>query len=100
MLSATLRPNTSCSTARRHPAARVRCRILVRRPPPPPPPTNFSKPYTPGSTPADLAMTTTTTGLTVPYVVRVERGTLNRGIYDIAVLFDTTQAQPWTPLAP
>jgi hypothetical protein len=37
-------------------------------------------------------------GLTVPYVVRVERGTLNRGIYDIAVLFDPTQ--PWTPLAP
>ena len=67
-------------------------------PPAPPPTNNCFKPYTPGSTPADLAMTTTTTGLTVPYVVRVERGTLNRGIYDIAVLFDTTQ--PWTPVAP
>jgi hypothetical protein len=43
-------------------------------------------------------MTTTTAGLTVPYVVRVERGTLNRGIYDIAVLFDTTK--PWTAVAP
>jgi hypothetical protein len=69
-------------------------------PPAAPPPNNCFKPYTPGSTPADLAMTTTTTGLTVPYVVRVERGTLNRGIYDIAVLFDTTQTQPWTAVAP
>jgi hypothetical protein len=24
----------------------------------------------------------------VPYIVRLERGTMNRGIYDIAVLFD------------
>ncbi len=36
----------------------------------------------------------------MPYIVRVERGTLNRGIYDIAVLFDTTQTQPWTAVAP
>ena len=43
-------------------------------------------------------MTTTTTGLTVPYIVRVERGTINRGIYDIAVLFDPSQ--PWSALAP
>ena len=27
----------------------------------------------------------------VPYIVRVERGTINRGIYDIAVLFDPTK---------
>src|SRR5713101_4034547 len=67
--------------------------------PPAPPPTNSCfKPYTVGSTPPDLATTTTTTGLTVPYIVRVERGTLNRGIYDIAVLFDP--ARPWTALAP
>ena len=69
-------------------------------PPAPAPTNNCFKPYMLGSTPADLAMTTTTTGLTVPYVVRVERGTLNRGIYDIAVLFDTTQTQLWTPVAP
>ena len=56
------------------------------------------KPYTVGSTPSDLASTTTTTGLTVPYIVRVERGTINRGIYDIAVLFDP--AKPFNPLAP
>ncbi len=64
------------------------------------PANNCFKPYTPGTTPADLATTTTTTGLTVPYIVRVERGTLNRGIYDIAVLFDPTSATPWTALAP
>ena len=56
--------------------------------------------YTPGTTPSDLAMTTTTHGLTVPYIVRVERGTINRGIYDIAVLFDPTSAKPWTALSP
>lgn len=56
------------------------------------------KPYTPGTTPADMATTTTDSGATVPYIVRVERGTMNRGIYDIAVLFDP--AKPWTPTAP
>ena len=34
----------------------------------------------------------------VPYIVRVERGTMNRGIYDIAVLFDTTLG--WSALQP
>jgi hypothetical protein len=71
-------------------------------PDPSPPATatnNCFKPYTPGSTPTDLATTTTTAGATVPYVVRVERGTINRGIYDIAVLYDTTRSG-WTPLAP
>ncbi len=67
-------------------------------PPAAPPPNNCFKPYTPGSSPADLAMTTTTTGLTVPYIVRVERGTMNRGIYDIAVLFNPSK--PWTALDP
>ena len=71
--------------------------------PDPSPPTaqptnNCFKPYTVGAAPADLATTTTTTGLTVPYIVRVERGTVNRGIYDIAVLFDP--AKPWSALAP
>ncbi|HSB99526.1 MAG TPA: DUF6351 family protein, partial [Burkholderiaceae bacterium] len=67
-------------------------------PPAAPPTNNCFKPYTPGTAPADLAMTTTTAGVTVPYIVRVERGTMNRGIYDIVVLFDPTQ--PWDPLAP
>ena len=67
-------------------------------PPAAPPTNNCFKPYTPGSAPADLAMTTTTAGLTVPYIVRVERGTINRGIYDIAVLFDPSK--PWSALSP
>jgi hypothetical protein len=68
-------------------------------PPTPAPTNNCFKPYNPASAPpVDLATTTTTTGLTVPYVVRVERGTINRGIYDIAVLFDPSK--PWTALAP
>src|SRR5713226_8250571 len=69
-------------------------------PPAPAPTNNCFKPYTVGTAPADLATTTTTAGVTVPYIVRVERGTLNRGIYDIAVLFNPTSATPWTALTP
>jgi hypothetical protein len=36
--------------------------------------------------PADLARTTTMDGLTVDYIVRVERGTINRFLYGIAML--------------
>lgn len=57
-----------------------------------PPANPCFKPYAVGSTPADMASTTTDAGVTVPYIVRVERGTMNRGIYDIAVLFDPTKA--------
>jgi hypothetical protein len=77
------------------------CSTALPDPSPPAaaPTNNCFKPYNPASPPpADLAMTTTTTGLTVPYIVRVERGTINRGIYDIAVLFDP--AKPWSALAP
>jgi hypothetical protein len=45
--------------------------------------------------PATVAMTTTDQGRTVPYVVRVERGTLNRAVYAIATL-----ALPGQPLEP
>jgi hypothetical protein len=38
--------------------------------------------------PADLITTTTIDGVTVPYIVRVESGTINRTIYRIAVLDD------------
>ena len=41
-----------------------------------------------GQRPDDLASTTTVEGDTVPYIVRVESGTLNRSIYRIAVLDD------------
>lgn len=46
------------------------------------------KPLAPGARPADLATATTIEGKTVPYIVRVESGTLNRTIYRIAVLDD------------
>ena len=52
------------------------------------------------SYPADLARTTTSEGKTVPYIVRVETGTIDRGIYETAVLHDpTTEAAP-TPFNP
>jgi hypothetical protein len=41
-----------------------------------------------GPAPADLAQTTTSEGKTVPYIVRIESGTINRSIYHIAVLDD------------
>jgi Tannase-like family of unknown function (DUF6351) len=40
--------------------------------------------------PADLVQATTTEGKTVPYIVRVESGTINRAIYHIAILDDPT----------
>ncbi len=49
--------------------------------------------------PSDVAWTTTTTGEKVPYIVRVETGTINRAIYQIAVLHDPTGGSPG-PLAP
>ncbi len=78
------------------------CSTALPDPNPPalPAANNCFKPYTVGSTPADLASTTTTDGRSVPYIVRVERGTLNRGIYDIAVLYDPGSTTPWTALTP
>ena len=61
--------------------------------------TTCFKPYDPAAAaPADLATTVTDAGKTVPFIVRVERGTMNRGIYDIVSLFDPTK--PWTAVAP
>ena len=52
------------------------------------------KPYTPGApTPADMTQTTTSDGDTVDFVIRWERGTINRFIYTIAVL-DPTASGP------
>lgn len=54
-----------------------------------------------GPKPADLITTKTSDGLTVPYIVRVESGTINRGIYHIAFLDDPSSSGPasgsWTP---
>ena len=49
--------------------------------------------------PSDVATTTTNAGVTVPYIVRVESGTVNRGIYRLAILDDPKSALPtgYTP---
>ena len=52
------------------------------------------------SYPADLAMTTTSQGKTVPYIVRVETGTIDRGIYQTAILHDPTKEAAPTPFSP
>jgi hypothetical protein len=44
--------------------------------------------YDPKSPPADVATTTTDQGKTVPYVVRIESGTIDRSAYSIGVLYD------------
>jgi hypothetical protein len=49
---------------------------------------------------ADVVMTTTNDGKAVPYVVRVESGTINRSIYRIAILDDPRTAAAdgsWVP---
>lgn len=54
---------------------------------------NTFKPLDPnGARPSDLVNTTTNAGRTVPYIVRVESGTINRSIYRIAILDDPKPA--------
>jgi hypothetical protein len=49
----------------------------------------------PTALPADVATTTTSEGRSVPYVVRVETGTLNRAVYQTAVLHNpAAEAEP------
>jgi hypothetical protein len=50
-----------------------------------------------GPLPADIASTTTLDGDTVPYIVRWERGTINRFVYSIATLAPTTETDPNQP---
>ena len=50
--------------------------------------------------PADAAIAKTTAGKSVPFVVRVETGTMNRGIYQNLVLHDPTKDAAPTPFAP
>lgn len=62
--------------------------------------TNTFAAYDPANPPAPqlIASTTTDQGVMVPYIVRIERGTMNRGLHEIAVLADP--AQPWSPWDP
>ena len=54
----------------------------------------------PAALPADVATTTTLAGAEVPYVVRIETGTVNRAIYQIALLHAPgaghAEPDPWT----
>ena len=49
---------------------------------------------TDGSTPANVATTTTSDGATVPYIVRIERGTINRAVYETAMLMRPALPSP------
>ncbi|WP_159943288.1 DUF6351 family protein [Nocardiopsis sp. FR26] len=53
----------------------------------------------PGRVPRDAATTTTSTGARVPYTVRVETGTVNRSVYETAVLYTPglPEPDPWSP---
>ncbi|PON16793.1 hypothetical protein C2W62_16610 [Candidatus Entotheonella serta] len=48
----------------------------------------------PSERPDDLQQTQTTTGEQVPYIVRLETGTINRAIYQTAVLATSTRGAP------
>ena len=50
--------------------------------------------------PSDVARTTTTAGTNVPFIVRVETRTVNRGIYQSVLLHDPTTEPAPTPLNP
>jgi hypothetical protein len=50
----------------------------------------------PSSRPADLA-TATVNGQTVPFIVRVETGTIDRAVYQIAALYDGQAPSPLRP---
>lgn len=52
----------------------------------------------PENPPANIASTTTDHGITVPYIVRVETGAIDRDEYRIAVLYDPTK--PLDPAEP
>jgi hypothetical protein len=52
----------------------------------------------PTQRPADLAQTTTLDGRTVDYIVRLEKGVIDRAVYEIAALHDpAAQPSPYTP---
>lgn len=58
------------------------------------------RPYDPASPPPAplIASTTTQTGVTVPFIVRVETGFMDRDEYKIAALFQP--GKPWTAVKP
>jgi hypothetical protein len=55
---------------------------------------------TPVPVPDDVAMTTTLAGLTVPFILRIETGSMNRGIYQNVVLHNPATDPAPTPFTP
>jgi hypothetical protein len=59
---------------------------------------NAFLPYDPLNPAMDVMQVTTTKGVTVPYIVRTETGTMDRDGFSIAVLFDPSKSwEPWAP---
>jgi hypothetical protein len=56
------------------------------------------QPYDPHNPPGDVATATTQTGVTVPFIVRVETGYEDRDQYQIAALYQP--GKPWTAVRP
>ena len=62
---------------------------------------NQFAPYDPANPPADLQTTTTDAGKTVPFVVERVTGTVDRGIFQMAVLVDPSKpVVPWSAEQP
>jgi hypothetical protein len=57
------------------------------------------KPLPAGQRPGDLRTTTTTEGVTVDYIVRLETGVINRAVYQTAILYDPSVADTDSPQA-
>ena len=56
------------------------------------------QPYDVAHPPSDVAPTTTDQGITVPYIVRVETGYIDRDQYQVASLFQP--GEQWSPFSP
>lgn len=56
------------------------------------------KPYDPARGASDIATASPAAGVTVPFIVRIETGVIDRDYYNIAVLFDPKRS--WSALAP
>jgi hypothetical protein len=56
------------------------------------------QPYDPSNPPSDVATTKTDQGVTVPFIVRIETGYMDRDQYQIAVLYQP--GKPWSAVAP
>ncbi|MDP9141001.1 MAG: DUF6351 family protein [Pseudomonadota bacterium] len=55
--------------------------------------------YDPANPPSDVSTTTTDQGKTVPFIIRVETGVIDRGIFRIATLWDPAHPdiEAWAP---